>query len=105
MLELDRPAWLSISIGTSNGFSITMRPVSTTDKPIGVPDGKEHGAFVRTMSKLVNTVHKSGRIADHVRRRVLSIGSYDISASGLGLNIPILAASVNFNRDPRLPLS
>lgn len=107
-LELNRPAWLSISLGTSNGFSVSFRPVDAGPDTLTLPvvDSETSGdnKMAQLVVKLMRALHRSHTFASHARRRALTINSYEINAGGVGLGIPFLSASVNIDRDPSLPL-
>jgi len=108
-LELNRPKWLAISLGTSNGFDIILRPA--TVEPTAPPSTRKedndasHDHLAASVVRLVDQLHTSHEFLSRLRRRAISIGTYDISAGGLGLQVPYANATVSINREPKLPLS
>ena len=104
MIELDRPEWLSISIGTSNGFTISLRPLSfeapldSSVPPLPVPSSEDKSRFLAILSRLTHILEESEVYESEMQRKVLRVGGYQLSAGGLGLAIPHLTATVNLNR-------
>jgi hypothetical protein len=84
--------WLSISVGTSSGFSIALVPEeSAAPKSDSVPDTKKL-SFVQRL--LVASLSRAKKAALSLRSESLELSRVELSLSGVGFAIPSVTATI-----------